>query len=100
MRELEQKKPQLDELVKTAENLRESPIRQHIPEKGKLDYSNIHKYYGVNSVRKWILYTIYIIFYEYFEDSEYGVRNPIRRLSPDSQLLHIRNCLKGIPRLH
>ena len=36
LRELEQKKPQLDELVKTAENLRESPIRQHIPEKGKL----------------------------------------------------------------
>ena len=35
LRELEQKKPQLDELVKTAENLRESPIRQHIPEKGK-----------------------------------------------------------------
>ena len=34
LRELEQKKPQLDELVKTAENLRESPIRQHIPEKG------------------------------------------------------------------
>ena len=48
LRELEQKKPQLDELVKTAENLRESPIRQHIPEKGKLDYSNIHKYYGLN----------------------------------------------------
>ena len=38
LRELEQKKPQLDELVKTAENLRESPIRQHIPEKGKLVY--------------------------------------------------------------
>ena len=36
LRELEQKKPQLDELVKTAENLRESPIRQHIPEKGKI----------------------------------------------------------------
>ena len=34
LRELEQKKPQLDELVKTAENLRESPIRQHIPDKG------------------------------------------------------------------
>ena len=48
LRELEQKKPQLDELVKTAENLRESPIRQHIPEKGKLDHCNIHKYYGVN----------------------------------------------------
>ena len=48
LRELEQKKPQLDELVKTAENLRESPIRQHIPEKGKLVHSNIHKYYGVN----------------------------------------------------
>ncbi len=35
LRELEQKKPQLDDLVKTAENLRESPIRQQIPEKGK-----------------------------------------------------------------
>jgi hypothetical protein len=34
LRELEQKKPQLDDLVKTAENLRESPIRQQIPEKG------------------------------------------------------------------
>jgi len=33
LRELEQKKPQLDDLVKTAENLRESPIRQQIPEK-------------------------------------------------------------------
>ena len=42
LRELEQKKPQLDELVKTAENLRESPIRQHIPEKGKLVNSNIY----------------------------------------------------------
>ena len=47
-----------------------------------------------------LIYTIYIIFYEYFEDSEYGVRNPIRRLSPDSQLLHIRNCLKGTRRLY
>ena len=47
LRELEQKKPQLDELVKTAENLRESPIRQHIPEKGKFVNSNIHKYHGV-----------------------------------------------------
>jgi len=35
LRELEQKKPQLDDLVKTAENLRESPIRQQIPEKGR-----------------------------------------------------------------
>ena len=35
LRELEQKKPQLDDLVKTAENLRESPIRQQIPEKGQ-----------------------------------------------------------------
>lgn len=35
LRELEQKKPQLDDLVKTAENLRESPIRQQIPAKGK-----------------------------------------------------------------
>ncbi len=35
LRELEQKKPQLDELVKTAENLRESPIKQQIPAKGK-----------------------------------------------------------------
>lgn len=35
LRELEQKKPQLDELVKTAENLRESPIKQQIPDKGK-----------------------------------------------------------------
>jgi hypothetical protein len=35
LRELEQKKPQLDDLVKTAENLRESPIRQQIPEKGE-----------------------------------------------------------------
>ena len=35
LRELEQKKPQLDDLVKTAENLRESPIKQQIPAKGK-----------------------------------------------------------------
>ncbi len=35
LRELEQKKPQLDDLVKTAENLRESPIKQQIPTKGK-----------------------------------------------------------------
>jgi hypothetical protein len=37
---LEQKKPQLDDLVKTAENLRESPIRQQIPEKGKKKKTN------------------------------------------------------------
>ncbi|XP_059082484.1 dystrophin-like [Tigriopus californicus] len=36
LRELEQKKPQLDELVKTAENLRESPIKQQIPAKDAL----------------------------------------------------------------
>ena len=47
LRELEQKKPQLDELVKTAENLRESPIRQHIPEKGKLVNSNIYTTYTI-----------------------------------------------------
>ena len=41
LRELEQKKPQLDDLVKTAENLRESPIRQQIPEKGKFTISNV-----------------------------------------------------------
>ena len=35
LRELEQKKPQLDDLVKTAESLRESPIKQQIPAKGK-----------------------------------------------------------------
>jgi hypothetical protein len=35
LRELEQKKPQLDDLVKTAENLRESPIKQQIPAKGE-----------------------------------------------------------------
>ena len=35
LRELEQKKPQLDDLVKTAENLKESPIKQQIPAKGK-----------------------------------------------------------------
>merc|ERR1719264_2412024 len=33
LRELEQKKPQLDDLVKTAESLRESPIKQQIPAK-------------------------------------------------------------------
>ena len=35
LRELEQKKPQLDDLVRTAENLRESPIKQQIPAKGQ-----------------------------------------------------------------
>jgi len=35
LRELEQKKPQLDGLVRTAENLRESPIKQQIPTKGE-----------------------------------------------------------------
>ena len=35
LRELEQKKPHLDELVKTAENLRESPIKSTIPTKGE-----------------------------------------------------------------
>ncbi len=38
LRELEHKKPQLDELVKTAENLRESPIKQQIPDKGELKF--------------------------------------------------------------
>jgi len=42
LRELEQKKPQLDDLVRTAENLRESPIRQQIPEKGKKSVKNFH----------------------------------------------------------
>ena len=32
---MEQKKPQLDDLVRTAESLRESPIKQQIPAKGK-----------------------------------------------------------------
>ncbi len=47
LRELEQKKPQLDDLVKTAENLRESPIRQQIPEKGK--FIQKEKLYFVSS---------------------------------------------------
>ncbi|XP_023331747.1 uncharacterized protein LOC111703894 [Eurytemora carolleeae] len=33
LRELEQKKPQLDELVRTADSLRDSPIKQQIPAK-------------------------------------------------------------------
>jgi len=33
LRELEQKKPQLDDLVRTADSLRESPIKQQIPAK-------------------------------------------------------------------
>ena len=35
LRELEQKKPQLDDLVRTADSLRDSPIKQQIPAKGK-----------------------------------------------------------------
>ena len=57
LRELEQKKPQLDDLVKTAENLRESPIRQQIPEKGKpLYFQNevLQIFYPQNFHRKFM----------------------------------------------
>lgn len=36
LRELEQKKPQLDELVHTAENLKAEPNRQQLHGKGKI----------------------------------------------------------------
>ena len=56
LRELEQKKPQLDDLVKTAENLRESPIRQQIPEKGKFTISNVVLRKKI--LQRWILSSV------------------------------------------
>ena len=53
LRELEQKKPQLDDLVKTAENLRESPIRQQIPEKGKKRNKNIIIFKNLLTLRRY-----------------------------------------------
>ena len=41
LRELEQKKPQLDDLVRTADSLRDSPIKQKIPAKGKSRLNNL-----------------------------------------------------------
>lgn len=42
LRELEQKKPQLDELVHTAENLRADTNRQQLHGKGKVSFSSFH----------------------------------------------------------
>ena len=48
LRELEQKKPQLDELVHTAENLRADTNRQQLHGKGKwkinINYTKLHDF--------------------------------------------------------
>ena len=70
LRELEQKKPQLDDLVRTAESLRESPIKQQIPAKGIASH--------------------FKIFFFYFL-----LENDMFCTSHAKDLYHIRACLKG-----
>ena len=78
---MEQKKPQLDDLVRTAESLKESPIKQQIPAKGKLSFNQVFRGSSQLNTRK-----IKIVIH--LEEDPFNQNK-------EKDMYHIRACLKG-----
>lgn len=62
LRELEQKKPQLDELVHTAENLKAEPNRQQLHGKGKLKMNSLFTN-RPSAIKVWVRWETNLVFH-------------------------------------